>query len=63
MKAPGEDTSDPRELRKLAARYRELAEGAANPAVWEAQLMTAEALEREASRLERRSSQHRSGLA
>ena len=55
--------SDPRELRKLAAWYRELAEGAANPAVWEAQLMTAEALEREASRLERRSSQHRSGLA
>jgi hypothetical protein len=61
--ALGKDMSDPRELRKLAAWYRELAEGAANPAFWEAQLITAEALEREASRLERRSSQHRSGLA
>ena len=45
--------NDPCELRKLAAWYREFAEQAGNPAIWEARLKTAEAQEREASRLER----------
>ncbi len=40
-----------RRLRQLALWYRELAEGAANPAIWEARLQTAERLEREAERL------------
>ena len=55
--------SDPRELRKHAAWYREFADRAGNPCFWEARLKTAIDLEREASRLERGSSQHRSGLA
>ena len=49
--------NDPCELRKLAAWYREFAERAGNPAIWEARLKTAKSLEREASRLEGRSSQ------
>jgi len=49
--------NDPGELRKLAAWYREFAERAGNPAIWEARLKTAKSLEREASRLEGRSSQ------
>jgi hypothetical protein len=49
--------NDPRELRKLAAWYREFAERAGNPAIWEARLKTAEALEGEASRLEEKSNQ------
>jgi hypothetical protein len=36
------------ELRKLAAWYREFAERAGNPAIWEARLRTAEQLEAEA---------------
>ena len=43
---------EPSELRKLAAWYREFAERAGNPAIWEARLMTARELEREANRLE-----------
>ena len=39
-------------LRKLAAWYREFAERAGNPAIWEARLRTAEELEAEASRAE-----------
>ncbi len=40
------------ELRKLAAWYREFAERAGNPAIWEARLRTAEQLEAEADRAE-----------
>jgi hypothetical protein len=47
------EMNNPRELRKLAAWYREFAERAGNPAIWEARLKTAGALEREASRLEK----------
>jgi hypothetical protein len=34
--------SDPDELRKVAAWYREFAERAGNPTIWEARLQTAE---------------------
>jgi hypothetical protein len=40
-------------LRDLASWYREFAERAGNPAIWDARLRTAEDLEREASSLER----------
>ena len=46
--------SNPDELRKLAAWYREFAERAGNPTIWEARLRTAEELEAEADRLERK---------
>ncbi len=45
---------DPRKLRELAAWYREFAEKAANPSIWEARLLMAEDLEREAARAEQR---------
>jgi hypothetical protein len=45
---------DPQKLRELAAWYRSFAEKAANPVIWEARLNTAEALDREAERIERR---------
>jgi hypothetical protein len=45
---PGEG----RRLRELAAWYREFAERADNPTIWEARLRTAEDLEAEAERLE-----------
>jgi len=41
-------------LRELAAWYREFAERTANPSIWEARLRTAEDLEAEAGRIERR---------
>lgn len=41
-------------LRELAAWYREFAERTANPSIWEARLRTAEDLEAEAARIERR---------
>ena len=41
-------TSD--DLRKLAAWYREFAERAGNPAIWEARLRIAKQLEAEADR-------------
>ncbi|MGA8758632.1 MAG: hypothetical protein WB611_20375 [Stellaceae bacterium] len=41
-----------RMLRELAAWYREAADGAGNPAIWEARLFTAEDLEGEADRIE-----------
>jgi hypothetical protein len=44
---------DPRKLRALAGWYREFAERAGNPAIWEARLRTAKDLEREADRLEK----------
>lgn len=40
------------ELRELAAWYRQLAERAGDPRIWEARLLTAEKLEAEADRLE-----------
>lgn len=42
-----------RRLRDLAAWYRAYAERAANPAIWDARLRTAEDLEAEATRIER----------
>jgi hypothetical protein len=44
---PGED-----KLRQLAAWYREFAERAGNPRIWEARLRPAEDLEVEADRVE-----------
>jgi hypothetical protein len=44
---------DPRKPRGLAAWYREFAERAGTPAIWEARLRTAENLGREADRLEK----------
>ena len=49
----------PCELRRLAAWYRGFAERAGNPATWEARLMTAAELEREANRLEQISARDR----
>ena len=46
------DVQEPSELRKLATWYREFADRAGNPAIWEARLRTARELEREANRLE-----------
>jgi hypothetical protein len=39
-------------LRELAAWYREQAERAGNPVIWDARLRTAEELETEADRIE-----------
>jgi hypothetical protein len=39
-----------RKLRALAAWYREIAERAGNPVIWEARLRTAKELEQEADR-------------
>jgi hypothetical protein len=47
-----ERPKDPRRLRELAAWYRECAERAGDPVIWEARLRTAAELEREAARLE-----------
>jgi hypothetical protein len=44
--------NEPRRLRELAAWYREFAERAGNPVIWEARLRMAAELEREADRLE-----------
>jgi hypothetical protein len=40
-----------RKLRELAAWYREIAERAGDPAIWEARLRTAKEFEQEADRL------------
>ena len=45
---------DPSTLRKLASWYRQFAERAGNPAVWEARLRTAEDLDAQAERVEQR---------
>jgi hypothetical protein len=45
---------DARKLRELATWYRAFAEKAANPAIWEARLQTAEDLDREAEQIEMR---------
>jgi hypothetical protein len=44
-------------LRELAAWYRSCAEWTGNPTIWEARLQTAEALEAEVERIERRNRQ------
>jgi hypothetical protein len=44
---------DPEKLRELARWYREFAERAGNPSIWDARLRTAEELEAEARRVER----------
>jgi hypothetical protein len=41
-------------LRELAAWYREFAERTANPSIWEARLRTADDLDEEADRIEKR---------
>jgi hypothetical protein len=43
---------EPRRLRQIATWYREFAERASNPSIWEARLRTAKELEQEADRLE-----------
>jgi hypothetical protein len=43
---------DPEKLRELASWYREFAERAGNPAIWEARLQTAQDLNQEADRIE-----------
>jgi hypothetical protein len=45
-------------LRDLASWYREFAERAENPAIWDSRLRTAEELEREAGNLESRRERH-----
>jgi hypothetical protein len=44
--------TEPQELRRLAAWYREFAERAGNPWIWDARLRRADELEKEAARLE-----------
>ena len=44
---------DPEKLRELACWYRDFAERAGNPVIWEGRLRTAEQLEAEAVRIER----------
>ena len=46
------DRKDPERLRELASWYRELAERAGSPVIWEARLLTAEDLVAEAERIE-----------
>ena len=53
---------DPRRLRELAAWYREFAERAGNPIIWEARLRTAAELEQEAVRLEEGSERPREAV-
>jgi len=43
---------DPEKLRELASWYREFAERAGNPVIWEARLHTADDLDEEARRME-----------
>ncbi len=42
---------DPERLRELASWYREFAERAGNPAIWEGRLLMAEDLDHEAERI------------
>ncbi|HEX3538791.1 MAG TPA: hypothetical protein VHU15_18690 [Stellaceae bacterium] len=53
--------SDALNLRKLASWFREIAEHAGNPAIWDARLRTAENLEAEADLLEHRPPTRRDG--
>ena len=50
--ADDEPTVKARMLRELAAWYRAFAARAANPAIWESRLFTAEYLEAEANRID-----------
>ena len=50
-----------RRLRELAHWYRDFAERAGNPAIWEARLRTAKELEQEADRLGEESARDRLG--
>lgn len=43
---------DPAKLKELASWYREFAERAGNPMIWEARLRTADDLDEEAARIE-----------
>ena len=47
------DEKQPQKLRELASWYREFAERAANPVIWDGRLRTAEDLDAEADRIER----------
>lgn len=47
---------NPAKLRELASWYREFAERAGNPMIWEARLRTAQDLDKEADRIEQVSS-------
>jgi hypothetical protein len=47
--------AEARRLRELAVWYRAYAKRAANPAIWDARLRTAEDLEAQAARIERAS--------
>jgi hypothetical protein len=51
--------SDPNKLRELAAWYRDFAERAGTPWIWEARLRTAENLDAEARRIEPGDDRHR----
>jgi hypothetical protein len=53
---------DPINLRELANWYRSFAERAANPCVWEARLLTAEDLDKEADRVEETTLARRSSM-
>jgi len=46
---------DPDKLRELASWYREFADRAGSPMIWEARLLTAEDLDRHADQIEQRS--------
>jgi len=48
--------ANPSKLRELACWYREFAEKAGNPVIWEARLHTAQQLETEADQIERHQS-------
>jgi hypothetical protein len=50
---PDSTQTDPTRLRELASWYRDFAERAGNPAIWEARLRTAKQLEAEADVVER----------
>ncbi len=45
--------ADPSKLRELASWYRDLAERAGNPTIWESRLHTAEDLDIQADKIER----------
>ena len=57
----GERREKQRRLRELAHWYRDFAERAGNPAIWEARLRTAKELGHEADRLEKESARDRLG--
>jgi len=54
MQMPKQRMTKEKQLLKLAAWYRELADRAGNPMIWECRLQMAEDLESEACRLARR---------